>query len=52
MMLKMKVSLMSMIKIKKFEFCRDFVLIDKEVNNKELKILSTHSNKVSIQEYL
>ena len=36
-------------KTKKFESCRDFVLIDKEVNNEVLKILSTHSNEVSIQ---
>ena len=39
-------------KKKKIESCRDFILIDEEVNNEELEILSTHSNKESIQEYL
>ena len=39
-------------KIKKFESCRDFILFDEVVNNEELKILSTHSNEVSIQEFI
>ena len=33
---------------KNFESCPDFVLSDGEVNNEELKILFTHSNKVQI----